>query len=83
MLIYWKGGEYMKRPIEDRVSVIRSLNSGEINVASAMEILSCSRRTIERYRNSLLLHGEMGLKDNRHSNYHKLTQGRAKGNQKL
>lgn len=64
----------MKRPIEDRVSVIRSLNSGEINIAKAMEILSVSRRTIERYRKSFLLHGELGLKDKRHSNYHKLTK---------
>lgn len=64
----------MKRPIENRISVIRSLNSGDVNILKAMEILSCSRRTIERYRKSFLKQGETGLKDNRHSNYRKLTK---------
>ena len=39
----------------------------------AAKILSCSLRSIRRYERNYLVKGEIGLKDRRHSNYHKIT----------
>lgn len=64
----------MKRPINQRAGVIKSLIADEINIQKATEILGCSRRTVERYRRDYLAEGESGLVDHRHSNYHKLTK---------
>jgi transposase len=64
----------MKRPIEQRREVLRSLLSGEINSSQAQNLLGCSRRSIERYRKGFLTRGLEGLKDHRHSNHYKLTQ---------
>lgn len=63
----------MKRPIEQRQEVLKSLLSGEINIQKAQKLLDCSRRSIERYRKAFLIQGLEGLKDHRHSNFHKLT----------
>lgn len=64
----------MKKPIEQRVQVIKSLFKNEIGMDKAVTLLGCSRRSIERYRKVFLEHGEEGLKDHRRSNNYKLTQ---------
>jgi len=63
----------MKKPIEQRKAVIQILLSGEINKQKAANLLSCSQRTIERYRKAFLVKGVKGLVDHRHSNYQKLS----------
>ena len=64
----------MKQPIEKRLDVIKTLLSRKITVTKATVLLSCSRRSIERYRKAFLEKGEAGLKDHRHSNYLKLSK---------
>lgn len=64
----------MKYPVEKRLDVIKGLLSGEINISKATNLLSCSRRSIERYRKAFVQRGEAGLKDHRHSNYQKLSE---------
>lgn len=68
-----KGGEQLKKPIEDRQTIIQSLLQRDISIQQAMTLLSCSRSTIERYRKAFIARGKEGLKDHRHSNNHKLT----------
>lgn len=63
----------MKKPIDIRLAVIKSLVKGEINIGKATSLLNCSTRTIRRYKDSFLEKGEAGLKDFRHSNNYKLT----------
>lgn len=58
----------MKRPIEERLSVIRSLFAKEINCTKAAGLLCCSQRTIKRYKKAFSKDGESGLIDHRHSN---------------
>lgn len=62
----------MKKPVEQRQEVIQALLLGEITNAKAAGLLACSRRSIFRYRQAFLTQGAVGLKDHRHSNYHKL-----------
>jgi len=64
----------MKCPIKQRVVVIKSLIEGEINIQKAVDLLGCSRRTIEWHRQAYLAEGKSGLIDHRHSNYHKLAK---------
>lgn len=64
----------MKYPVEKRLDVIKALLAEEINVVKATKLLSCSRRSIERYRRAFVQKGEAGLKDHRHSNYLKLSE---------
>ena len=59
----------MKHPIEQRREIIQSLLSGEIAVGKAVELLECTRRSIERYRKAFLASGANGLSDHRRSNY--------------
>ena len=68
----------MKKPIDQRREVMQSLLSGEITVGKAAELLSCSRRSIERYRKAFFVSGAEGLRDHRRSNYHKLTAADSK-----
>lgn len=63
----------MKRPIKERQSIIQSLLSGEISKEVAASLLSCSQRSVERYRRAFIFYGNDGLRDRRHSNYHKLS----------
>jgi len=63
----------MKRPIEKKKEIIIALLQNEIDRKTAAKILSCSSRTIRRYKRNYLTYGEVGLKDKRHSNYHKIT----------
>lgn len=63
----------MKQPIEKRQEVIKAFLSKEIDKSKATNLLGCSTRSIERYRNAFLEKGIEGLKDHRHSNYHKLS----------
>lgn len=63
----------MKKPIEVRQQIILSLCKKEISKQKAAEILGCTKRTIENYKNSFLKNGKDGLKDNRHSNNFKLS----------
>ena len=64
----------MKQPIGKRLDVVKALLSGEIDIKRAAGLLACSKRSIERYRKAFLEYGEKGLKDHRHSNYHKLSE---------
>lgn len=64
----------MKKPIEDRQTVLLAFLGGEISKQKAADILSCTTLTIENYRNLYRKKGQEGLRDHRHSNYHKLTQ---------
>lgn len=63
----------MKRPIEQREEVLLSFLAGEINKQRAADLLGCSKRTIENYRNAYRKDGRDGLKDHRHSNNYKLS----------
>lgn len=76
MLIFSKGGEQMKKPIEERTAILAALLKREIHIQQAADLLGCSRRSIERYRNIFLKDGKEGLKDHRHSNYHKLSKAK-------
>ena len=64
----------MKKPIEDREAVLLAFLGGEISKQKAADILSCTTRTIENYRNLYRKSGQDGLKDHRHSNYRKLSE---------
>lgn len=64
----------MKYPVGKRVEVISSYVQREISKQKAAELLHCSTRTIERHAHAFIALGEAGLRDNRHSNYHKLSQ---------
>lgn len=74
MLTSQKGGEQMKKPIEQREEVLLAFLNGEIDKQKAANLLGCTKRTIENYRRNYRKHGIEGLVDHRHSNYHKLTQ---------
>lgn len=63
----------MKKPIEVREEVIRSYLKDEINKQKAANLLNCSTRTVERYRNQFIAAGKEGLADHRHGNNIKLT----------
>jgi transposase len=64
----------MKRPIEERQTVLLSFLAGEISKEQAASLLGCSKRTIEIYRKNYKKNGREGLIDHRHSNYHKLSE---------
>lgn len=64
----------MKYPLEKRVEVIQAYVKDEISKQKAANLLRCSIRTIERHTNTFIAFGKEGLKDHRHSNYHKLSQ---------
>ena len=64
----------MKKPIAEREAVLLAFLGGEISKQKAADILSCTTRTIENYRNLYRKSGQEGLRDHRHSNYYKLTQ---------
>lgn len=63
----------MKRPIRQRVKVVQALLNNDISKQQAADLLSCSSRSIERYRKAFLKYGVEGLIDHRHSNHYKLT----------
>jgi len=63
----------MKRPIEKKKEVIIALLQNEVDRKTAANILSCSLRTVRRYKKDYLTKGDAGLKDKRHSNYYKVT----------
>lgn len=64
----------MKYPLGKRLEIIQSFIRNEISLQIAADLLRCSTRTIRRYAKAFLVFGPDGLKDNRHSNYHKLSQ---------
>ena len=68
----------MKKPIEDRQSVLLTFLAGEITKQKAAELLGCSIRTIENYRKNYKAKGTDGLKDHRHSNHFKLSSEQKK-----
>jgi len=63
----------MKRPVEKKHDVIKALLQNEIDRKTAAKILSCSLRTVRRYKRNYFSKGIDGLKDTRHSNYRKIT----------
>lgn len=65
----------MKRPIEERQTVLLSFLAGEISKERAANLLGCTKRTVEIYRNAYRKKGKDGLIDHRHSNYRKLSDG--------
>lgn len=64
----------MKYPLAKRVEVMQAYIKSEISKQQTMALLGCSIRTIERHTKAFIACGPQGLKDNRHSNYHKLTK---------
>lgn len=62
----------MKRPRELKRDVIVALLQNEIDTTVASHILSCSVKTIRRYKKKYLECGVEGLKDHRHSNNYRL-----------
>jgi len=70
----------MKRPVEKKHDVIKALLQNEIDIKTASNILSCSVKTIRRYKKKYLSQGLEGLKDHRHSNNFRLTN---KGRQNI
>ncbi|MFQ5851800.1 MAG: DDE-type integrase/transposase/recombinase [Candidatus Binatia bacterium] len=56
-----------------RQDLIGQLLKGKLRALDAAQRLGCSLRTLWRYRERFLKHGPDGLRDHRHSNYHKLT----------
>lgn len=64
----------MKYPLAKRVEVIQAYIKNEISRQQAAGLLRCSIRTIGRQTKAFITFGPEGLKDNRHSNHHKLTQ---------
>lgn len=64
----------MKKPIVEREAVLLAFLGGELSKQKAADILSCTTRTIENYRNLYRKSGQEGLRDHRHSNYSKLSQ---------
>lgn len=64
----------MKYPLEKRVEVVQAYIKDEISKQKAADILGCSIRTIERQVKAFIVFGPNGLKDNRHSNNHKLSK---------
>jgi len=63
----------MKKPIEDRQTVLLSFLAGEITKRKAATLLGCTIRTIENYRKSYKTNGVDGLRDHRKSNHYKLS----------
>lgn len=63
----------MKKPIEDRQTIILSFLAGEINKQKAADLLGCTKRTIENYRKQYKQNGQEGLIDHRRGNNYKLT----------
>jgi len=63
----------MKKPIEERQTIILSFLAGEINKQKAADLLGCTKRTIENYRKQYKQNGQEGLIDHRHGNNYKLT----------
>src|SRR3989338_3013992 len=64
----------MKKQIEERQTILLSFLAGEISKERAANLLGCTKRTIEIYRNVYKKKGKEGLIDHRHSNYHKLSE---------
>lgn len=64
----------MKKPIEDRQTILLSFLAGEISKQKAADILSCTPRTIENYRKQYKTKGKDGLRDHRRSNNFKLSE---------
>lgn len=63
----------MKRPVEKKHDVIVALLQNEIDKKTAGNILSCSIKTIRRYKKKYLELGVDGLKDHRRSNNYRLS----------
>lgn len=63
----------MKRPVEKKHDIIKALLQNEIDRKIASHILSCSVKTIGRYKKKYLERGLEGLKDHRHSNNYRLS----------
>lgn len=63
----------MKYPLVKRTEVVQAYLRNEISKQIAASLLRLSTRTIERYIKAFIVYGQVGLKDNRHSNYHKLS----------
>lgn len=63
----------MKKPIIERIEVMQAYVKNEISKQQAANLLGCSLRSIERYTKAFIAFGPEGLKDNRHSNNHKLS----------
>jgi Integrase core domain len=74
MLILKKnGGENMKKPIAERVDIVSAFVNKEIDKDTAARLLSCSKRTLERYVKNYIVYKTNGLIDHRRSNNFKLT----------
>jgi len=57
-----------------KIKVVQEVLKGKLETSQVKELLECSSRSLRRYKNKLLNQGPEGLKDQRHSNYLKLTK---------
>lgn len=64
----------MKQPIEKRQEILLAFLAGEMSKQRAADLLGCTERTIRNYKHAYRSYGKEGLRDHRHSNYHKLTK---------
>jgi transposase len=64
----------MKKPIEERQTILLSFLAGEISKQQASNLLGCTTRTIESYRSKYKTSGREGLVDHRHSNNYKVSE---------
>lgn len=62
-----------KVSLEQKQKVVLRLLKHRITTKEARDLLGCKRLTIYRYLDKVTKGGLSALKDNRHSNYHKLT----------
>lgn len=63
----------MKTKLSLKVKVVQDLLGGKIKPIKATSLLGCSKRALRRYKKKFAQNGPRELRDNRHSNYHKLT----------
>lgn len=68
-----RGGEQMKKPIEERQKIILSHLAEEITKQKAAELLGCTTRTVENYRKQYKENGTEGLRDHRSGHHRKLS----------
>lgn len=64
----------MKYPLEKRHEILLGFLAGEMSKQKAADLLGCTERTIRNYKHAYRSYGKEGLRDHRHSNYHKLTK---------
>jgi transposase len=68
----------IKKPIAERENLVKAFIKGSLSKQRTAQLLGCSLKTVERYRESYSQKGIAGLVDHRHSNHFKLSQRQKK-----